>query len=262
MQPTLILTLGLVVATAAAVRSTWSPCGLSMLSSLTPFGERARGHRYAATAAWYVAGAVAGGLTLGVGSAVAATAVHASGLIRRPGAIAAILALAAVTAAAVDAGALGVELPLVRRQVDDRWIARYRPWAYGAGFGWQIGVGLATYVMTAGVFLVPSLGALGGRPVTALIICGSFGLVRGLSVLLTARARTPDRLRQLHAGFEAAGPAARWAVVAIELAVGAAVVGQRWGAVAAGVAVGAITVGGLGFWRRHSRVLPASLAPR
>ncbi len=45
-----------VVAVAAAGRSTWSPCGLSMLSTITPLGERARGHRWGATAAWFVAG--------------------------------------------------------------------------------------------------------------------------------------------------------------------------------------------------------------
>ena len=48
-----------VVAAATAVRSTWSPCGLSMLSTITPFGERAKGHSYRATAAWFVFGAVA-----------------------------------------------------------------------------------------------------------------------------------------------------------------------------------------------------------
>ena len=46
---------------AAAARSTWSPCGLSMLSSITPFGEHGRRHRYAVTATWYLVGAVAGG---------------------------------------------------------------------------------------------------------------------------------------------------------------------------------------------------------
>ena len=50
-----------VVPVAAAVRSTWSPCGLSMLSTITPMGERGRGHRYRATAAWFVVGAVLGG---------------------------------------------------------------------------------------------------------------------------------------------------------------------------------------------------------
>ena len=51
---------------AAAVRSTWSPCGLSMLSTITPFGERGRGHAYRATATWFVVGAAGGGATLGL----------------------------------------------------------------------------------------------------------------------------------------------------------------------------------------------------
>ena len=45
-----VVVLGLVVALAAAVRSTWSPCGQSMLSQLTPVGEASRGYRYRTTA--------------------------------------------------------------------------------------------------------------------------------------------------------------------------------------------------------------------
>ena len=65
-------------ALVAAARSTWSPCGLSMLSSITPFGEKSRGNRYPVTAAWFVVGAAAGGATLG--STVAAGAMVASAL--------------------------------------------------------------------------------------------------------------------------------------------------------------------------------------
>ena len=42
-----VLVLGAVIALAAAARSTWSPCGLSMLSQLTPLGEAGRGQKYA-----------------------------------------------------------------------------------------------------------------------------------------------------------------------------------------------------------------------
>ena len=41
-----LLILAIATACGAAVRSTWSPCGLSMLSTITPLTERARGHRY------------------------------------------------------------------------------------------------------------------------------------------------------------------------------------------------------------------------
>jgi len=50
------------VAVVAAVRSTWSPCGLSMLATITPLAERARGHRYGVTVTWFVLGSVLGGL--------------------------------------------------------------------------------------------------------------------------------------------------------------------------------------------------------
>ena len=43
------------VAVVAGARSTWSPCGLSMLASITPLAEQGRGHRYRSTAAWFVA---------------------------------------------------------------------------------------------------------------------------------------------------------------------------------------------------------------
>ena len=42
----LIAVLAGVVAVAAAIRSTWSPCGQSMLSTITPLGEAGRGNRF------------------------------------------------------------------------------------------------------------------------------------------------------------------------------------------------------------------------
>ena len=91
----------------------------------------------------------------------------------------------------MDAGLFGAVIPVWRRQLNDAWMSRYRGWVYGAGYGWQLGVGMATYIMTAAVFAVPVLAALGGHPVTALAICTLFGVVRGLVVRLTARASSP-----------------------------------------------------------------------
>src|SRR5882762_8461854 len=58
----MLIGLAALVALAAAVRSTWSPCGQSMLSQLTPVGEASRGYRYRTTAIWFVLGAVLGGV--------------------------------------------------------------------------------------------------------------------------------------------------------------------------------------------------------
>jgi hypothetical protein len=206
----MLLPVGLVCAVLAALRSTWSPCGLSMLSTITPFGERGRGHRYWVTSAWFVLGSLVGGLTLG-----SVCALLAVGLGPGPLLIAAVLCM---IGAAVDAGVFGQVLPLIRRQVDDRWLARYRPWFYASGFGWQVGVGLATYLMTAAVVVVAGLAILSGSWLSALLVCGAFGLTRGLTVFLTAFASAPASLRSLHAALENWGPAVRWVVVGVQVA--------------------------------------------
>ena len=69
---TLLIALAAVTATGAAIRSTWSPCGLSMLSTITPMAERSRNRRWGLTAAWFLSGAVLGGAVLGAGAALLA----------------------------------------------------------------------------------------------------------------------------------------------------------------------------------------------
>ena len=213
-----------VVATAAAVRSTWSPCGLSMLSTITPVSERAKGHSYRSTASWFVVGAIAGGATLGAVMSLLAMGVHA--LPATPAGLEVAALVAALVAAVSDAGVAGVRLPNHRRQVNERWLDHYRPWVYGAGFGWQIGSGVATYITTAAVYLMIVLGALTGAPVVAFLVGTLFGLLRGLAVLLTRNQTSPTLLRAFHRRFVAAG-----------VVVGKVVVITEFGAVVALAAV-------------------------
>jgi hypothetical protein len=202
------------VAVGAAARSTWSPCGLSMLSTITPVGESGKGHRYRATAAWFVLGAAAGGITLGSVMALMAGAVRAASF---PSAVLGLLALAAALAAAAsDSGVARVRVPIHRRQVNERWLDRYRPWVYGAGFGWQIGVGVATYITTAAVYLMVVLAVLTGRPLVALAVGTAFGVLRGLAVLLTQRLNSPSALRAFHRRFADRGRAVGRMVTALE----------------------------------------------
>lgn len=241
-MPTVVV-LAAVVAVAAAVRSTWSPCGLSMLSTITPFGERGRGHRYGVTAAWFIVGAVLGGATMGGVAAGLAALIAVAG--PGPAVLLGGAAVAAAAGAAIDAGAFGEVVPLWRRQVDDGWLGRYRSWAYGIGFGWQIGAGLATYIMTAAVFVTVVLAALTASPWAAVGVGCGFGLVRGAAVLLTAGASTPDRLRALHRRLSALGPAVRWAVIGVQAAVGVIAAGAAAGPVVAAVVAVAGVVAGL-----------------
>jgi hypothetical protein len=223
---TLLAIVATLVALAAAVRSTWSPCGLSMLSTITPVSERAKGHSYRATASWFVAGSTSGGLTLGALAALGAVAVRALG--PTPIELGLVAVGAASTAALSDLAVRGLTLPVHHRQVNERWLDRYRPWVYGVGFGWQIGVGLATYITTAAVYLTVVLAALTTSPVAALAIGAGFGLVRGLAVLLTRSITDVPELLAFHRRLAAAAPRARIAVVAVEISAAAVVAAALW----------------------------------
>ncbi len=256
-----ILALAAVLAVAGAVRSTWSPCGLSMLSSMTPLSERARGHRYAATAAWFVLGAVAGGLTLGLGAAAAAWAVGWAGL--SPALAMGFGAVVALACAAMDADIAGPALPHNRRQVNELWFGRYRRWVYASGFGWQIGTGVATYIMTAAVYATVAFGALSADPAGALAVCVAFGAARGLAVLAAWRITTPARLTAFHRRFDALGQPVRWGVVVVQAAVAGTAAWLALGPWAAAVA-GAVAVAALGAKAiaslRHHHEAPPELA--
>jgi hypothetical protein len=192
-----------------------------MLASITPLAETGRGNRFRATATWFVIGSTVGGLSLGTGMAALAAGVHALALSPTTIGIAALAA--AVLAVASDTGVMGIRLPVHYRQVNEQWLDQFRPWVYAAGFGWQIGTGLATYITTSAVYLMIVLTALAGHPVWAIALGTGFGLVRGLSVLLGRNITNPDALRAFHFKFYAAGPKVGRITVITEMAAAAAV---------------------------------------
>ena len=210
---------GIVIAVTCAVRGLWSPCGLSMVSTITPLSERSRGHRFWATATWFVIGGLVGGLTIGAAAALAAAlvALTGAGIAVR----ASLLGVTALVTIASDLGVGGFRLPVHPRQVNETWLAQYRSWAYASGFGWQIGVGVATYIMTAGVYLVIAVGVLSASPLIAVSTGALFGVVRGLCVLVAARATTPARLRNLHGALARHEPASRALALIGQAVVGA-----------------------------------------
>ncbi|CAN5779568.1 hypothetical protein BH10ACT1_BH10ACT1_09400 [soil metagenome] len=221
-----LLLLAVPVAAVAAIRGVWSPCGLSMLSSITPMTEAGRGNRFGVTAGWFVLGGALGGLSLGLIAAAGAAGLAAvdpsTSVLLGAGAL-----IAAVTAS-IDLGLFGVELPIFKRQVNDAWLRQYRSWAYGAGFGWQIGFGVATYIMTAGVFLTIALAVLSASPLLAVVIGVTFGLVRGSAVFIGRSATTPAALGRVHERLDAAGPAARTAAAGIQVVAAVVLAGVAW----------------------------------
>jgi hypothetical protein len=226
------------ITVAAAVRGTWSPCGLSMVSAINPLSERSRGNRYWLTTLWFIAGSVFGGAGLGVLGVLLAVLLDPL-----PVRLAVLLAaLACLVALAADLRVGDFRLPLHPRQVNELWLMRYRRWLYAAGFGVQIGAGFATYIMTAATYLVVVLAGLAGSPALALLAGLLFGLVRGMAVLLSSRSRTAPALHRLHARLSRLEPASLRMVMAVEVAAAVAlglaagaVVGLLLAAVAAGL---------------------------
>jgi hypothetical protein len=214
-----------------------------MLTKINPMGEASRGNRFGATAVWFVGGAVAGGFTLGLGVSVLAVLVGLAQLSTDAAfGVAAVLALLAAT---VDTRLLGFGPPFHRRQVNDTWIGRYRSGVYALGFGWQLGVGVFTYVMTAAVFLTVAFAALTASVLAALVIGIVYGSVRGLALLIAARVTSPASLRSLLARFERTGEPVRRAVIVVQLvvaAVAAYAAAAAWGVLAVAVFVALVNI--------------------
>lgn len=183
-----------------------------MMATINPLGERARGNRWWRTAAAFTAGCVLGGWALG---AVAGTAGSLAAMMTGAPAGGPAVAIAAVIALVAGVVELaGWSVPTARRQVDDAWLARYRGWVYGAGFGAQLGVGLATTVTTAGVYattgLLVVLGGAGSL-VAAQVVGAAFGLARACPVLAGGALRDPASLRRRAARVAAGATTSRLA---------------------------------------------------
>jgi hypothetical protein len=165
-----------------------------MLSSITPLGERGRNNRFAVAAAFFIAGSLLGGAAIGFLAGGLGQLVSPI----EPTAAAAVIAGLALAGAAVDAHLGGLRLPTIKRQVDERWLQKYRGWVYGFGFGAQLGTGLATIVSSAAVYVMVAAAVLTRSVAAGTVIGLTFGLVRGASILLARRVASPDELRRFH----------------------------------------------------------------
>ncbi len=166
-----------------------------MLASINPLGERARHTRWGRTVAWYVAGSTAGGLAIGAVAGALGVGLHQ--LSPGPKLLGGLAVLACMVGLAFDLGIFGARLPTVHRQVNENWLARYRGWVYGGGFGFQLGLGVVTIVTTSTVYLALALVVLAGSLPAGLLVGGVFGLVRSVPLLAVARADDPGHLRDV-----------------------------------------------------------------
>lgn len=189
-----------------------------MLASIHPFGERSRNNRWAVTATAYVVGSAAAGGLVGAVLGLAGRGANISSWTGSAGAAAVVSILAGVVLA-VDASRGRVRLPSLRRQVNEDWLGRYRGWVYGVAFGFQLGLGVATIVTTASVYLVYVLSFLSGSAATGAAIGTAFGLARGVVLYGMAPVRGPAELRDAHRRLQGWSRASWRATLAGEFAV-------------------------------------------
>jgi hypothetical protein len=183
-----------------------------MLASITPLGERGR-HSY-----WVV---TVSAFALGASGAAAACGALAGflGMALLGGSVSTharlgLLAVAVLAAILLDASPGPIPGP--RRQVNERWLGQYRGWVYGLGFGVQLGVGVSTVVSSAATYAALTAALLGADPGTGAVIMVCYGVVRGLTPLVTVRVRNPAALVALLRGVDRGrGTASRGAVVAL-----------------------------------------------
>jgi MFS family permease len=210
---------GVSVAVLGAIRAAFSPCGQSMLASLTPYAEAARGSRWTVTVVAFSIGAVSagacGGLIWG-----------GLGSLLPTGTWRAVVAVAVIgTALVVDATPLRRRLPLTKRQVNEDWMVTYRGWVYGVGFGAQLGLGFITLVACAAIYVTFAIELLSGSLVAGVVIGASFGATKAASLLPAGRAKDRHSLVSLHRRLLALEPLSIGAVVAAEIAAGVILAG-------------------------------------
>jgi hypothetical protein len=183
-----------------------------MLGSITPLGERSRGRRWGITVTAFALAAGAAGAALGAalgaaGGLVAISAPARTGL----------LGVAVAAAIVVDL-VPGMRAPGPRRQVNEAWLHRYRGWAYGAGFGIQLGLGVTTIVSTAAVYATGAAAFLAGSAAAGAVVGAAFGLARAATLLAAGGVDEPRALATLDRRLEAWERPARVAALAAEAA--------------------------------------------
>jgi hypothetical protein len=169
-----------------------------MLASITPLGERGRQSTWSVTVVAFLLGATAA-------AAGAGALLGALGGVALPEDLAwrerlAILSVALIVAVVLDA--LPSRVPGPRRQVNERWLDRFRGWVYGLGFGAQLGLGVATVVSSAAMYVAFVAAFLSADAALGACVLGCFGVVRGLTPLVAAPVHRPDQLFAMLARLE------------------------------------------------------------
>lgn len=183
-----------------------------MLSSITPLGERGRQHQWSLTVAIYIMAAGLGGAAVGVTTALVGRLILGSA---QTGWRLGVVAAALVLGFGWELSGRGVPGP--RRQVDERWLVRYRRWVYAGGYGVQLGPGITTIVVSSSVYVIWLASFISGDPLAGALIGAAAGVMRGASLLTAGRVNSPARLISFHRRMAAREQPARRLALAAQL---------------------------------------------
>lgn len=193
------IAIGLITALGAAVRGNWSPCGESLQAQIHPLGERSRGNIWGVTmTAFTMASMLAGAALAGTMGLVGALSIGSNRISVW------VVAGLAIVAGAMDLSPMKPWTP--RRQVNENWIGHYRGWVYGAGFGLQLGLGFTVFVMSWGYWAMLAIAFLSGSAAVGMLLGATFGLGRGILLLLSRQSTSPERLSSFHRRMAATKP--------------------------------------------------------
>jgi hypothetical protein len=81
--------------------------------------------------------------------------------------------------------------------VNEEWLDQFRGWVYGLGFGFQLGMGVATIVTSAAVYGSFLIALASGSPVAGALLGAWFGMIRLATVFAGVGVDTPEELRRL-----------------------------------------------------------------
>jgi hypothetical protein len=177
-----------------------------MLASITPLGERGRRSNWRVTVSAFLIGAT----VAAAGAGAALGALGSIVLTARPG----VAVLLAAIGVAIVLDGLPIAVPGPRRQVDERWLDRYRSWVYGAGYGAQLGLGVTTIVSSAATYVAILAAFLTASAPAGAVVLGCFGVVRGLIPVTTAGVRDQRQLLDFHRELARWRGLARWGAMA------------------------------------------------
>jgi hypothetical protein len=194
-----------------------------MVETITPVVHGGRQKKYWTSVALHALGTTLAAATFGLVLGGIGT------LLRAPwGRIGAVVVAVVATMYAVRE-ALGLRIPLPERhkQVPQWWrdffSAPVSSFLYGAG----LGIGFLTFLQFGTYVAVAGAAFLSGDPMIGVLICLPFGLTRGLTVVLTARATEPEDAGGLVDILDGWG-STRWPRLVNALALGCVAAAALW----------------------------------